>query len=86
MIRVSYEVNGRRFSNPRNAAEALTQALMREVGEEVAREIGSVRCPRHGTTPEARIVSSGRETMEIHLSGCCDELVDAARGRLRQSG
>jgi glutamine synthetase type III len=82
MIRIEYEVGGRKYSDPKRMADALMAEIMSEVGKEIATKLRSVRCPDHDEQPAVRVVSRKSESVEFELSGCCEKLIKMAEARI----
>ncbi|MFL5579953.1 MAG: hypothetical protein ACJ8AO_06240 [Gemmatimonadaceae bacterium] len=72
-VKITYEVNGRR-TDPRNIGDALLGAVIRRVGEDLSRELDSIKCPVHGSHPAVRVAARSSNSMALEIESCCKEL------------
>lgn len=86
MIRIEFEVNGRKYSDVGQANAAFSKAndefmagIFEEIGESIADQLRSVRCSVHGEQPTVRLKAvPGQDFPDIDVSGCCEKLIKDA--------
>ena len=78
MIKIEYEVYGRRFSNPRQAADALLASAFEEIGSTVAENLRGLRCPVHDSQPSVTVKGRSAESISFEIVGCCEDLIRQA--------
>lgn len=82
MIDISFEVNGRKVS-PRSMGNALESALLQSVQETITRSVGSARCAQHGQRPKIKVKGRKLDSLSFEVSGCCDQLIDTVKKKLK---
>ena len=80
-FKMEYKIGGRKVSQ-REWERHIAEAPLEAVKDEIRQRVGRIRCPKHGTTATVTLarVSNGFDTK---MSGCCDDLVEAARRALQ---
>lgn len=82
MSKLSIKMNGRNI-RPDQLAKELQKAAIQKGSDAIKRKVESVRCRKHrqlAKVVQRRLSPSG---MNFDVSGCCEELVDEVRRRLR---
>jgi len=82
VIDISFEINGKKV-NPRNIGNPLEKALLEQVEDSIKKQVGTVRCPEHGTAPKIVCKGHNLNSLSFEVSGCCEKLVDAVKARLK---
>lgn len=79
---ISFEINGKKM-DPNNFGDALEQAVLESAKQKIMKQVGSVRCPKHGQ--QAKIVFTGltSQNMTFDISGCCQELVEQIKTKFK---
>lgn len=81
MVRVSFEIRGKRISL--EELDTRERRALEKVAGTVARILASVRCEKHGCTPEVLVLGEDAHHLEFRIRGCCVELMNAAMDQLR---
>lgn len=66
MVRVRIDTEGQ--------ADALTRSVMEEVADEYRRWLDGITCPEHGQAPTVSISGRSRDTVDVRVETCCDQL------------
>ena len=64
------------------AIQGGSQAAVEEFKELTARKIAGVRCPDHQQAPRLRFLGATLRDVTVHMSGCCDKLIQLANRRI----
>ena len=74
MIKVDFKFNGRDFE----------KAILKAAAEAIINRVEKTRCPEHGQY--AHIVATGSTTsnMKFKVSGCCEELIEVVKAKLKE--
>ena len=81
MIDISFEINGRRV-NPNHMGNALEQALLSSIKDEVTRKVRSIRDPVTGERPKIKVKGRSLDNLSFEISGS-EDLVARVRKALR---
>jgi hypothetical protein len=81
MVRITYELRGKRISLER--MDSLERQALEAAGHRVARALASVRCEKHGYTPEVLVLGDDVHHLEFRVRGCCVALMNEAMDVLR---
>lgn len=80
MVNVRWEIDGRSV-DPRNAADALMAAVLKQASETIRAKVGGCVCPEHGQRPT--IVGTGSlAAPSFKVDGCCQKLIDEVTRKL----
>ncbi len=81
MVDISFEVNGWQV-DPDVLGHVLGQSILRAIRRSINNRVGSIRCPKHGSTPT--IIVKGLRLCDLswEVFGCCSRLTDAVADRL----
>lgn len=82
MIKVTYEIGGRKVS-PDRIGDELEKAILKQVTENIIKALSSVRCPEHGKPPEVIVKGRTIDKLNFEIQGCCQKLIDLATGKLK---
>ncbi len=83
MIAVKIEVNGKPV-DPEDMETALHMATIQSVREATDSTIGDLRCPVHGQAPMLLCHGDRLDTLEMQVTGCCQQLIDMASEKLQE--
>ncbi len=61
-------------SSPREAVE--------DFKDRTVRKIGDLRCPDHHQSPRVRFLGATLRDVTVHMSGCCDKLIQLANRKI----
>lgn len=79
MIDISFEINGRKV-NPNQMGNALEQALLSSIKDEVTQKVRSIRDPKTGERPTIKVKGRSIDSLSFEISGS-EDLV----GRVRKA-
>lgn len=79
---IKFEIGGKRV-DPKNIANALEQAVLKQVSEGVVKSLNSVRCAEHNQTPNVTVKGLSLDKLSFEITGCCQALIDAATAKLK---
>jgi hypothetical protein len=81
MMDISFEINGRRV-NPNQMGNALEQALLSSIKDEVTRKVRSICDPVTGERPKIKVKGRSLDNLSFEISGS-EDLVAHVRKALR---
>lgn len=82
MFNISFEINGRK-TDPRNIANVLEAAVLKQMESSIRNSVGSLRCRAHGQTPRILVKGNGLKNLSFEVSGCCEALVTEVKSKFR---
>ena len=80
MIDISFEINGRKV-NPNQMGNALEQALLSSIKDEVTKKVRSIRDPKTGERPKIKVKGRSIDKLSFEISGS-EDLVARVRKAL----
>ena len=80
MIDISFEINGRK-GNPNQIGNALEQALLSSIKDEVTQKVRSIRDPKTGERPKIKVKGRSIDSLSFEISGS-EDLVARVRKAL----
>jgi hypothetical protein len=80
MIDISFEINGRKV-NPNQMGNALEQALLSSIKDEVTQKVRSIRDPKTGERPKIKVKGRSIDSLSFEISGS-EDLVARVRKAL----
>ncbi|MCX0424824.1 hypothetical protein RDV79_23225 (plasmid) [Aeromonas dhakensis] len=81
MLKITYEVNGRKIT-PGGLKNAIEAAVLSGIEQNIKKSIGSIRCREHGQHPTILVKGRSLDNLSIHVNGCCDELIEEVKKKL----
>ena len=82
MIKISYEINGRKVS-PHNLGNALEKAMLEQLTSSIKKSVGNLRCKEHGSSPKLIVKGRNFDNLNIKVEGCCDDLIKQVERKLK---
>ena len=87
MFEIKFEVNGRpvdaeHFGDA--VGDAIEQAILRGVKNQITSKVGSVKCPDHGSAAKILAKGSDLSHLTLEVSGCCSKLIDEVKRKLAE--
>lgn len=83
MFKLDLKLNGRSV-RPNQLGRELEKAMAKDFEDSVKKTVSRVRCRTHGQCARVTVKRGGSlKGMSFEVSGCCDELTDEVRRRLR---
>jgi hypothetical protein len=82
MIDISFEIGGRKVSASQ-FGNALEQAVLQQVTENIKNSLSSVRCKEHGQRPKIKVKGQKIDNLTFEVEGCCQVLIDEALRKLK---
>ena len=82
MFNISFEINGRK-TDPRNIANVLEAAALKQVELSIRNSVGSLLCREHGQAPRILVKGNGLKNLSFEVSGCCESLIGEVKSKFR---
>ena len=82
MIDVTLKINGQTVS-PNQFGTELERAILKELIQNIQKELRSVTCPKHGQRPKVTVNGRTLGKLSFEVEGCCQSLIDSALKRLK---
>jgi hypothetical protein len=82
MFEIKFEINGQRV-DPNRFGDALEQAILQQISEQVSTTLRSVQCSEHGQYAKVTVKGQSLEKLSFEVSGCCQALVDQCIAKLK---
>lgn len=81
-VDLTYTLGGRKVSRDQ-FFKGLEGEIRKTASDNVTRQVQRVRCPKHGQTARVTGLRETHDGFGFEISGCCDELVERAKGVIR---
>lgn len=70
-------------SNLKGLSSVLEKATFKAVTERITKTVGSIRCAEHGKSPTIKIIGSDISNLSFDVSGCCKEMIDKVKMKIK---
>ncbi len=82
-MKITVRVDGREAS-PDHLGNAVEDAIVTKVKEQMTQKLSNLRCPEHDQVPTLEFEGSSMKGMKIRIRACCDYMRQEAEQALNQ--
>ncbi len=82
-MQIKLKIDGRDAS-PNNAGNAVEDAILAKVKEQMTQKLSNLRCPDHNQAPKPEFEGDSLKNLKIQIRACCGWMREEAQRVLNQ--
>ena len=84
MVDISFEINGRAVE-PEEMKDVLDVMFLEHLHHEICNHLEPLLCKKHGLKPKVRVRGPSLDDLDYEITGCCDDIINEARKKIKKA-